>query len=563
MTTAVAEAGPPGVRRRGNRRRPAPPYLIFITVLCSIALVAVSFVVTRGAHTSNQTLRVAVADSTYVVQEAPNTSFAGRQTVQAATLNDEHAIAYLKFVVPTFANQVSSVRLDLLTAAAAGGMLTLHSVGSNSWRAPETSFTHRPALGKVVAKTNGPSTVGELVSFDLSSVITKPGTYSFAVMSESRNAVFAAYGGSQGPHGPSLDIWYRDPDPHPGGSYAQGSQGPPPGNHPTGSPSSAAPSPSSSQVMSGAPVPTVSDGPSTPAGGQPEPTVVPTVTSSSGGGGGGGSPPVVPAGQALCGAYWLPPSGQSYMQSLATEENNIGTLDSIRVFNPGAPQAWPGNAGAVNRTVIVSFKINPNDINSGADDSMMRSWFANAPRDQNVYWTYWHEPEDEIAAGQFTAAAYRAAWQHLASLADQAKNPRLHATLILMQWSLVPASGRNWQDYYPGSNVIDVLGWDVYSLNGTKSYSTPASLLDPVIAASKSVGKPYGIAELGAELSTSDSSGAGRAAWLGGVASILHGSNALWAEYFDKNMTGLGKMGFDWRLLDHASQAAWRSFCNS
>jgi len=118
----------------------------------------------------------------------------------------------------------------------------------------------------------------------------------------------------------------------------------------------------------------------------------------------------------------------------------------VRYFNPGAPAAWPGNAGAVNRTVIVSFKLNPSDILSGAEDSRMKTWFANAPRDRDVYWSYYHEPEDQIADGDFSAADYRSAWRHLKSLANQAHNPRLYSTLILMQWTLNPQANRNWQD---------------------------------------------------------------------------------------------------------------------
>lgn len=96
------------------------------------------------------------------------------------------------------------------------------------------------------------------------------------------------------------------------------------------------------------------------------------------------------------------------------------------------------------------------------------------PRDRDVYWVYYHEPEDNIAAGEFTAADYRAAWRRLRSLADKAGNPRLHATLVLMGWSLDPLSKRDWRDYYPGRDVIQVLGWDVYNLGWKKGrYDSP------------------------------------------------------------------------------------------
>jgi hypothetical protein len=63
----------------------------------------------------------------------------------------------------------------------------------------------------------------------------------------------------------------------------------------------------------------------------------------------------------------------------------------------------------------------------------------------------------------FTAQQFRQAWQRIAGLAMQANNARLRATLILMGWSVDSASGRNWRDYYPGRQYVDVLGWDLYN----------------------------------------------------------------------------------------------------
>jgi hypothetical protein len=272
--------------------------------------------------------------------------------------------------------------------------------------------------------------------------------------------------------------------------------------------------------------------------------------------GSGGNVPAVPVGGALCGAYW-PPNGQPYLTAFAAEQARLGPLPSVRYFNPGAPAAWSGNAGAVDRTIIVSFKFNPSQILSGSEDSLMKSWFANAPRDRDVYWSYYHEPEDQIADGAFSAADYRAAWRHLKSLADQAHNPRLYSTLILMQWTVNPQANRNWRDYYPGDDVIDVMGWDVYSLSGIKKYDDPAGLIDPIITVSKQIGKPWGIAELGAVRTTADPGGTGRAQWLAGVASVLHKSDALWVEYYDVG----GDANTDFLLSDAPSQAAWRAMC--
>jgi hypothetical protein len=206
----------------------------------------------------------------------------------------------------------------------------------------------------------------------------------------------------------------------------------------------------------------------------------------------------------------------------------------------------------VDRPVVVSFKALPQTILSGADDAVLQHWFDTAPTNVPIYWSYWHEPEDNIAAGQFTAEEYRAAWVHIAALAANAHNPELHATLILMAWTADPHSGRNWQDYYPGSTVIDTMGWDAYNTGWSNgSYNSPAEVYGNAIAVSKQLGKPFGFAETGSHLVPGDD-GTGRAAWLRNTAAYLEAQGASWVCYFDSTVGG------DFRLLDAPSQTAWR-----
>jgi hypothetical protein len=202
---------------------------------------------------------------------------------------------------------------------------------------------------------------------------------------------------------------------------------------------------------------------------------------------------------------------------------------------------------------VVSFKALPKDVLSGSLDGQLSSWFAGAPKDRPIFWTYFHEPEDDIARGSYTAADYRAAWQHLRALSLKANNPQLRSALILMNWSLFPQSGRNWKDYYPGASTIDVLGWDAYNLGGPKGrYDDAATVMGAVVAASKAAGKPWGIAELGSILISGDG-GSGRAAWLKQMASYAQANGARWVTYFD------APVGAEYRLVDAPSQQAWKS----
>jgi hypothetical protein len=123
------------------------------------------------------------------------------------------------------------------------------------------------------------------------------------------------------------------------------------------------------------------------------------------------------------------------------------------------------------------------------------------------------------------------------------------------------ASGRDWHDYYPGNDVIQVIGWDVYNLaNRSGGYTSAHTLLDPIMDVAAETGKPWAIAELGAQKGSSDN-GSGRAAWLNSIVTIMRGAGALWAQYFDADRSNIGR--YNWRMDDSPSQQAWRNFCNS
>ncbi|MGN6677023.1 MAG: FlgD immunoglobulin-like domain containing protein, partial [Streptosporangiaceae bacterium] len=241
---------------------------------------------------------------------------------------------------------------------------------------------------------------------------------------------------------------------------------------------------------------------------------------------------------------------------LHKDTGQFGRMPIVRVYYPGLPSsnAWTSGMAAANHSaVIVSFKALPKTILSGADDTALRHFFNSAPRTHPIYWSYYHEPEDNIADGQFNAADYKAAWAHIVSLARAAHNPALHSTLILMSWDLVKASHRNWRNYLPGGGIISVLGWDAYPVGSATNVhpqlTPPGGFMGPAIAASKSVHLPYGFPEFG--LSTPR----GRPGWLRSVGNYILHSGALFAAYFNGN-----QQYPTLRLTDSASIRIWRGF---
>jgi hypothetical protein len=237
---------------------------------------------------------------------------------------------------------------------------------------------------------------------------------------------------------------------------------------------------------------------------------------------------------------------------VARQDEKFGHLSTLRYYAPGLPPAWSTITALGQRDLVVSFKADPASVLRGDADSYLRSWFAAAPTDRQIWWTYFHEPENDVAAGAFTPTQFRDAFRRVAALADQAGRQDLHATMILMGYTVTKSSGRNWLDYYPGADVVDVLGWDVYNhaaAAGT-SYSTPENVFGNVVAVSAAAGKPVAIAETGAPLISGDT-GSQRAAYLQAAATYLRNAKAAFVTYYDSTQGGA------YTLEDSPSVAAW------
>lgn len=235
---------------------------------------------------------------------------------------------------------------------------------------------------------------------------------------------------------------------------------------------------------------------------------------------------------------------------LAQNTAEFGHMPIIHVYFKGLPpkDAWTrGPLGANHSAVVVSFNASPRQISSGAADAALRNFFDTAPQGHAIYYSYVHEPEKEIVNGQFSAAAYRAAWPHVVALARAAHNPYLKSTLILMAYDLRPGAHRNWKDYMPGGGIISTLGWDAYPGGGKPR--PPAQFMDPAAAVSKKAGLPFGFAEFGLSTST------GRASFLNQVGAYLMKSGAVFGTLFDSAMVHP-----NFKVTERASTAVWRKY---
>lgn len=262
-------------------------------------------------------------------------------------------------------------------------------------------------------------------------------------------------------------------------------------------------------------------------------------------------PPQQSAKTLFGGNVWQAP-GETRSEALARVDATYGPIAIARVFSSWMPPAWPSlHHDLGRRPLIVSFQLHPSKVLAGEFDHELTSWFRAAPTDRDTYWVYFHEPEDEIERGVFSAEQFDAAWRHIARLAERVDNPRLRATLVLMCWTAGEKSGRDWHDYVPDDGSVDVLAWDCYAKgDDAESYADTEALLEPAHEASASIGAAWGIGELGARIVTGDD-GHARAAWLTEVGQYAAANGALFVAYFDAPIGGA------FRLTDHPSIHAW------
>jgi hypothetical protein len=244
----------------------------------------------------------------------------------------------------------------------------------------------------------------------------------------------------------------------------------------------------------------------------------------------------------------------------------FGHVPVVRNWDYNTPgplsASWAGQTRDVPRktAMVISFRFPPQQVNAGQWDSQIKGFFKHAPKHRMVFWNYYHEPETPVKAHEFTPYQFRKAFRRIDRLSKPYCRSNLLPTLILQGWTADPHSGSNglwhsWKDFYPGKRYVSVVAWDPYNsaTHVPRSYAAPRILYRTTVRASRSVHKPWAIAETGSALVPGDH-GQARARWLHKVAKYSRRHHAAFVTYFNS----VGHGAIDFRLLDKASAQAWR-----
>ncbi|MFT3903713.1 MAG: hypothetical protein QM727_11095 [Niabella sp.] len=202
-------------------------------------------------------------------------------------------------------------------------------------------------------------------------------------------------------------------------------------------------------------------------------------------------PPAVKDSSIIWGSSFGTMSGETHAVSYARVKAAFGKHGIARIYCSGDP-VWPVYI-PVETVAQISFKMNAKEVLNGAKDVVLTKFFNALAGTAKIYWTYFHEPEDDIRDGAFTAEEFRNAFDYIIALQKKLNKPNLVPTLCLMSYSLDPASKRNWKDYLPAK--VELISWDGYYRDSMGD--DVSNVFDDVREEMKKTGLPWAIAETG------------------------------------------------------------------
>jgi len=164
-----------------------------------------------------------------------------------------------------------------------------------------------------------------------------------------------------------------------------------------------------------------------------------------------------------------------------------GPMDVRHHYEPDLPTSWIADADCakdVQRKIVTICSVKPFGYETGGAPykTRLKGYLSTIPTDHEVYFIVFHEPEDEIEAGRFTAAQY-IKWQTDARVVIDELNvsrvKKIKLVGTLMAWSCDKGqSGRSIDTYIPPPGTWDALGWDGYDRRwALKKDSEPISSL--------------------------------------------------------------------------------------
>jgi beta-mannanase len=435
------------------------------------ALVSAGFALTgvASAATTTQSLTVYAADDAYTSSTRKTVNFGGADKLVVGRAAGETRVSYVKFTVGALAAGASLGHAELrlpVESKPVAATLSLFTAG-NAWSEKTLTAAKVPALGTAVTSIK-PGASDLVLRFDVSKVVTRPGTYSFALKSSSTTEITRLRSvefGDVRTGGPELRLTVVKKVTTPVTTRPTATK--PATTAPTKAPTTA---------------PTKA------------PTTVPTTTTPPAGGCVTDAM-LVPS----CGVLWGAAAGgftdTPRDQALKDWEATTGRTSTIFHTYHKGDEKFPTKAEiamtrdpAHPRVLLLNWKVAYNTtwakVAAGQQDARINAWadYVKANYSEKFFLALHHEPENDIQTSTtsgMTAKDYAAMYRHVITL--------LRARGVDNAINVVAYMGNEkwmaqswWSDIYPGDAYVDWIGLDSYVSveRGTYHYGMFSDLLE-------------------------------------------------------------------------------------
>jgi beta-mannanase len=444
------------------------------------AVVSAGFALTgvASAATTTESVSVFASDDAYTSSTRKTVNFGAADKLVVGRDGGETRVSYVKFIVKPLAAgaTVSDANLRLpVDSKPVAATLTLLQVPNTAWSEKTLTAAKAPALGKSVDSLK-PTVKDTALNFDVSDVVTKAGTYAFALKSASTTAVTrlraVEYGDPTG-GGPELQLTVNKKATTPVTTKPTT----PPVVVPTTTPPVVVPT-TTPPVVVPTTTPPVVVPTTTP------PVVVPTTT-----------PPVVEptptpsttecVTDALlvpsCGVLWGAAAGgftdTPRDEALKQWEATTGRTATIYHTYHKGDEKFPTKAEiamvsdpANPRVLLLNWKVAYNStwakVAAGQQDNRINAFadYVNANYSDKFFLALHHEPENDVQTGAtsgMTAKDYAAMYRHVITML-RAKGVDNAVNVVAYMGNEKWMAQSWWQDLYPGDEYVDWIGLDSY-----------------------------------------------------------------------------------------------------
>jgi hypothetical protein len=426
------------------------------------------------------TLSAKPTDDTYTSSTRKTVNFGSAEKLVVGASAGETRVSYLKFTTPALPTgaTVTGATLSLpLEDKPAAATLSVYPAGT-AWTEAKVTAAAAPALSAAVASIK-PVKTDTTLKLDVSKLVTKPGTYAFALKSAATTAVTRLRSAENGDGGPQLQVKYAV---KPAATIPVTTKPPTttpttaPTTKPTTAPTTAAPTtpptttpPTTTPPMTTPPTttpPTTTPPTAAPTTAAPTPTTAaPCVTDAL----------LVPS----CGVLWgAAVAGNPSDTVLKNWEGLTGRTATIYHTYHRGDEKFPTAAEiamtkdpAHPRVLLLNWKVAYGTtwakVAAGEKDARIDAWAAyvkSAYGTKKFYLALHHEPENDVdatAGSGMTATDYAAMYRHviLRLRADGVTNA---VNVLAYMGNEIWMAKSWWKDLYPGDDVVDWVGLDSY-----------------------------------------------------------------------------------------------------